>query len=538
MEQKTGGRLGQAAAELQELYNLANGSHASSIFHDVTVGNNSVPCSSGSPDCVQNSAGSYFESGYNTTAGYDLATGLGSVDATQLVNYWSASTGAMAVNVSASPTPNPVTTVEVLSVAVSLTGGSGTPSGTVTLSDNGFTATGTLNASGDYTFTVPAGSLMIGNDTLTITYSGDSTYAATNITTPVQVNGLTATVMVNPVASINSNQSLTVSGTVSGSGGTPTGSVTLTGGGYTSPATALSNGSYSITIPSGSLSAGSDLLTVTYGGNSIYDGGAFATTTVGVTLVVVLTPTVTVTPASTSIYSSQSLNVSVTVAGSGATPTGFVTLTGGGYSSGAQMLAASGSCTAALCTITIPPNSLSNSVAGKSDMLTSTYSGDVNYNPGSASASVTVAESVYSVASSAPAAVSPGGSTTSTVTVELKSLLFGNRDAGVPADEFSFRGAIPADLLYHQRRNCGHERGHSFSHNIYRNGEHDGGYQRTGLSEAARQRMGRRGQRSDSGVAGVPGSSFAAPELAADAGHCGADGGNRRTGRLRQPQLH
>ncbi|MGP8270099.1 MAG: protease pro-enzyme activation domain-containing protein [Terracidiphilus sp.] len=417
VEQKTGGRLGQAAAQLQELYNLSNGSHASSIFHDVTVGNNSVPCFSGSPDCVQNAAGHYFESGYNTTVGYDLATGLGSVDATQLVNYWSSLSGSMAANVNANPTPNPVTTVEALSVQVSVTGGSGTATGTVTLSGGGYSSAKETLVGGDYTFSVPAGSLMIGDDTLTITYSGDSTYAAKNITTSVQVNGLTAAVAVNPVASINSNQSLTVTGTVSGSGGTPTGFVTLTGGGYTSPATAVTSGSYSIAIPANSLSAGSDLLTVTYGGNSIYDAGAFGTTTVGVTLVVVLTPTVTVTPASTSLYSSQSLNVTVMVAGTGATPTGTVTLASGSYSSGAQTLAASGSCTAALCTITIPPNSLNNSVAGKSDALTATYSGDANYFPGSGTANVTVAESVYSVASSTPAAVSPGGSTTSTITV-------------------------------------------------------------------------------------------------------------------------
>ncbi len=47
-------RLGQAATQLYALY---NGSHASTIFHDVTVGNKSVPCTSGSPDCAANSLG-------------------------------------------------------------------------------------------------------------------------------------------------------------------------------------------------------------------------------------------------------------------------------------------------------------------------------------------------------------------------------------------------------------------------------------------------------------------------------------------------
>ncbi len=417
VEQKTGGRLGQAAAELQQLYNLANGSHASSIFHDVTVGNNSVPCTEGSANCVLNTAGYYFESGYNTTTGYDLATGIGSVDATQLVNYWGSTSGTMAATVTLTPTPSPVNTVESLSVPVTVTGSSGTPTGTVTLSGGGYTSGAQeLNSLGDSTFTVPAGDLAIGDDTLTVTYSGDSTYAATNMTASVLVNGLTASVTATPSsASINSNQSVTVTGTVSGSGGTPTGTVTLTGGGYTSAATALSSGGYSITIPANSLSAGSDLLTVTYGGNSTYDAGAFGTTTVMVTHVVVLTPTVTVTPALTSIGSNQSLNVTVTVAGSGAMPTGTVTLASGGYSSGAQTLGAGG-CTAASCAITIPANSLNSSLGGKSDTLTATYSGDSNYFSGSGTANVTVTSSVFSVSATTPTGVTPGGSTSSTIT--------------------------------------------------------------------------------------------------------------------------
>ena len=417
-----------AGAGGPDLYALFNGAHASSIFHDVTVGNNSVPCSSsGTKDgsCVKNTAGYYFESGYNTTTGYDLATGIGSVDATQLVNYWSSATGSAAATVGLTPTPNPVTTVEGLDVLVTVTGGSGTPTGKVTLSGGGYTSTAESLSGGSYTFDIPAGSLAIGLDTLTVTYSGDSTYAATtyNLAT-VQVNGLTASVTATPsLASINSNQSVTVTGTVSGSGGTPTGTVTLTGGGYTSPATALSGGSYSITIPANSLSTGNDTLTVTYNGNSIYDAGAFITTSVTVTHVVVLTPTVTVTPASTSIDSGQSLNVTVTVAGSGATPTGTVTLTGGGIAPPIVQTLGSGGCTAASCVITIPSNSLSSSLGGKSDTLTATYSGDANYASGSGAASVLVTSSVFAISATMPAGVSPGGSMTSTVTVS-SSLLY------------------------------------------------------------------------------------------------------------------
>jgi hypothetical protein len=299
----------------------------------------------------------------------------------------------------------------------------------VTLSGGGYTSASETLVAGSYTFVVPAGSLAIGVDTLSVTYHGNSTYAvATNDTTTVTVNGLTATVTATPTStSINSNQTVTVSGTVSGTGGTPTGTVTLTGGGYTSSATSLSSGGYSITIPANSLSAGSDLLTVTYGGNTIYDAGAFGTTTVEVTFVAVLTPTVTVTPALTNLDSAQSLNVAVTVAGAGATPTGTVTLSSSSYNSGAKTLAGSGSCTAASCTITIPANSLNSSLNGKTDTLTANYSGDVNYYPAVGTATVSVTESVYAVAvPTAPTAIaSPGGSTTATVVVSSGYLYSG-----------------------------------------------------------------------------------------------------------------
>ena len=75
---------------------------------------------------------------------------------------------------------------------------------------------------------------------------------------------ITPTVTVTPSSSIiSTTQSLSVGVIVAGGGGnpTPTGSVTLAGGGYTSAATTLSAGSATIVIPAGSLATGSDTLT-------------------------------------------------------------------------------------------------------------------------------------------------------------------------------------------------------------------------------------------------------------------------------------
>ncbi len=64
------------------LYSLAaNSSTYASAFHDITSGSNA--CSSGSSIC--STTGS---SAYSATTGYDLATGLGSLDFNNLMNVW------------------------------------------------------------------------------------------------------------------------------------------------------------------------------------------------------------------------------------------------------------------------------------------------------------------------------------------------------------------------------------------------------------------------------------------------------------------
>lgn len=93
ISQSQGGvRLGQVN---NVLYNLAaQQAIYSTAFHDVTKGNNSVYCLSGTPNCSTNSAGSTFLSassslgGYDAKTGYDLASGLGSLDIAQIIANW------------------------------------------------------------------------------------------------------------------------------------------------------------------------------------------------------------------------------------------------------------------------------------------------------------------------------------------------------------------------------------------------------------------------------------------------------------------
>lgn len=318
-------------------------------------------------------------------------------------------------------TANPSTiafnaTVTVSGSVVRQGGGSPAPTGTVTLktlstiSGSAYTSPVTSLGTNGYSITVPANTLITGTDALTVNYSGDTNYSAGGVTAVVTVTKLTPTgLSVTPSAtSIAVNTALTVTGSVAFPAGSPapTGSVTLSGGGYKSSAAALTNGNYSITIPADYLSPGSDSLTVTYSGDNNYSSGATGTATVTVTK---LTPTVAVTPAATSVDSGQTLNVTGSIAGpsGGPTPTGTVTLSSGSYTSAPTTLSSGG------YSITIPANSL----AAGTDTLTAAYSGDSFYTKGSNTASVTVAASTYALSASATTAVAPGASATSTISV-------------------------------------------------------------------------------------------------------------------------
>ncbi len=133
-----------------QLYRLAQASP--SIFHDTIMGNNIVPCGQGSPNC---SAGSF---GYQAGANYDMATGLGSVDANNFVGLWNTVTKAVAVTPfltsAAKPTLND--TVQ-LTASVAAAGGTGTPTGTVSFSESTLAlGSAKLAADGTATITVPA----------------------------------------------------------------------------------------------------------------------------------------------------------------------------------------------------------------------------------------------------------------------------------------------------------------------------------------------------------------------------------------------
>ena len=271
------------------------------------------------------------------------------------------------------PSSFSLTTKQALSVEVSVSGGSGnpTPTGSVTLSGGGYASAATSLSSGSATIVIPASSLSVGADTLTVSYSGDSNYSSATGTASVTVTAvpLTPTVKVTPAENaLDTGSALSVTAAVTGAGATPTGTVTLTGGGYTSAAVTLSGGSATIAIPANSLGAGTDTLTVSYSGDSNYAAGtgtASVTVTASVFTLSATTPaavapgspatsTVTVTTA-TGYAGTVTLACALTTSPSGATnlPT---------CSGGSSTVALSGGATTGTATITVSSTSASSAM--------------------------------------------------------------------------------------------------------------------------------------------------------------------------------
>jgi MYXO-CTERM domain-containing protein len=67
------------------LYALANNTASAGAFHDITTGDNIVPCMQGTPSCPTTAP---YQFGYTCAPGYDQVTGLGTIDAAKLVAAW------------------------------------------------------------------------------------------------------------------------------------------------------------------------------------------------------------------------------------------------------------------------------------------------------------------------------------------------------------------------------------------------------------------------------------------------------------------
>ncbi len=198
VDQQATSRQGQAdyvlytLAEMQQantaLSGLCNGSSTTTlpntacVFNDITVGNNAVP---GETNYGLSNAD------YQAGVGFDMASGLGSVNVTNLVNQWDSAASKFNATTTTLTLNSSTTLVHgsplSFTAAVAPTSGTGTPSGDVALLISAFPV---VQGEGFFTLTGGAVSSSIsslpgGTYALAAQYGGDATFAgSTSLASP------------------------------------------------------------------------------------------------------------------------------------------------------------------------------------------------------------------------------------------------------------------------------------------------------------------------------------------------------------------
>jgi subtilase family serine protease len=162
-----------------KLYGLAG---TSGVFHDITAGDNIVPCQTGTADCDKGTFG------YKAGAGYDMVTGLGSVDAYKLITAWSGiQLSSTSMTLTASPATITTSGFTTLTATVTAAGGTHSPTGSVSFTaGETLLGTGTLAGSGT---TATASIRVFGGNLLAATTSVQATYAGSPIFGPSAATG-------------------------------------------------------------------------------------------------------------------------------------------------------------------------------------------------------------------------------------------------------------------------------------------------------------------------------------------------------------
>jgi subtilase family serine protease len=184
-----------------QLYTLASDPAGyAAAFHDITSG--TIGCPSGAALCTAAN-----ESNYPATAGYDLATGLGSIDFDGLSTRWPSSSmtslQSTGVLLSASQflaDPGQTVPVQIFVSTLSHPQGITVPSGNVSVSVDGvvvepslallISPTIPLQAVASYNFVAPGAT---GSHLLTVAYAGDAAHAPSTATFSFLVGNVLAT---------------------------------------------------------------------------------------------------------------------------------------------------------------------------------------------------------------------------------------------------------------------------------------------------------------------------------------------------------
>jgi subtilase family serine protease len=410
--------------------NLYALSSKSGIYTDVQQGSTQLACTAGTSGCA---ATGFI--GYNAASGYDLATGLGTVNAQTLVASWATpmnGTASTTLNVSVAPvqtnsTYNPSASITFTAQVLSTSGGA-TPTGTVVFYDTTTSQSLSLPITLDGTGTGSAtleGVFALGGNEMVAEYSGDANYAAATSNPPININTQASTTSLTvtpstttaaPGQSISAVVTLTV-GTPAAGTVNPAGVVTLNvDGGQQSYTAALSTtggvttASFASVLMPASSTLSTHTLQAVYATSTNYSGSTSPQVTItmakSATATTVIPPTLTPT-------AGGSISVTVNVTTSNpvtALPSGTVTLTEDGVTVGTGTLTPGSPSVASIAL---------NLVSAGTHLLAAAYSGDSSYsasNSSTVSISAAQGASVTTVTAS-PATLTAGKTETLTATV-------------------------------------------------------------------------------------------------------------------------
>jgi subtilase family serine protease len=370
------------------LYQL---SRTAGVFSDINLGSARLPCLPGSGGCDEEGF-----IGFSAAPGYDLATGLGSLDAHALVSRWhslATGTGAVTVNntINGGQVINAGGSLALSGNVVSDTGGPA-PTGIVTFYDL-TTSTdladvtlipgvgGTSNAS-----QIITGVLGLGAHNIVVDYGGDTVYAGNySPAVLVEVESSTTNVVVTtnsptyaPGAAFVATATITSPNATAGAP-PPTGTVTFTLDGVTQGVAPVVTGTPSLatlTLTS-PLTSGSHQIVATYSGDTNYAASTSLADVITVNknppIVVLTSNLATVPPGQTLVLTATVTPTVAPAAGAEQNPTGAVIFYNGTTILGTVNLGPSGSGDSSFATLT------TQTVTGGDDSIYAFYQGDTVY---------------------------------------------------------------------------------------------------------------------------------------------------------------
>ncbi|AXC13624.1 putative periplasmic aspartyl protease [Acidisarcina polymorpha] len=443
--QATGSRLGNVN---NVLYTLAANKY-STVFHDVTTGNNAVVCTSGTQNC----GGNGFMTGYNAGTGYDQASGLGSVDAAAMLANWTSAVGASSTTgLTINGSTSPVTAVHgtTLNFGVNVTPSTATGAAGLVTTATAAAGAPTLNgqpatiAISDGTGNTGYNGLPGGVYTVYANYGGDTKTAASQsnaISVNISAEASSTQLSVNaynlagtPLASLNAIPygsyifaDTSVYGTAegyAGSQGFATGTMTNLDNGTIAGTSPITSGNYASFPPVGATvypyAVGAHSVTATYPGDSSYKpntSNAVSFTVVKGATSSALFPATAVLVSNTS----DKIEVDITTSSLALAPTGTITLSANGVTLGTSSNLTSAESVQNGTSLSYAIfNVLGSHLANGVNTITATYSGDSNYSGSTGATTVTVTEAAISLQTEA-IDVSAGSTTDNTAKVTVSS---------------------------------------------------------------------------------------------------------------------